>query len=322
LIAVQDYVPDDSTDPALDLRGATQLVGTFLSWLVARDHLSDECRQRTPALSGVDPFDAAAIEGVLDTEFGGQINASDMSATVGPFCASYLGANSGFASDFHDLFVEGTDLKSFAHVNLRASDRRRAIELVDWRFSRFQAKDPNWLYVKPERPQPHALSPEFSPEEWSSHLRSFADLGATPAGRYKARVREYWQAVDAAMGHPVAPVARALLATYTWQIDTAVQESVWRVLKAFPIAVVAPSLVAMASELAASGDWLPTLVDIFPESASDADMKLLFSAIDNASPDNRVAYLAAMRSAERGGSKHCADLLRLMDAKQDGGTQT
>jgi hypothetical protein len=315
LVSTDDFIPPDAQDATLAHRGATQLVGTFLYWLRTRGHLSAEALRLCGPAGETPAPDGSPADGLLEASFEGAIRTEHLAESALDFAKHYLGLGPvGLAADFHEVFVEGSDLESYLNVELSPNMRERFAQVIDSRFEQLRqggiaAWQPPSASVAAAPPAVH-----FDLALWTKEIQEFGNLEDLPSGRFRHAQQRYWRVADAALGQPSEQTSRELLATYLRQRNTATQEAVWRVLRTYPAACVIPPLVSLAGAIAESGDWLPTLVDLFPPDMKEADMRLLVAQINAAQRSDQLAYFAALRVADRQGSRHAAQLLKRLDA--------
>ena len=311
LVAIADFVPPNSEDRAKFERGGTLIVGALLYWLATRQLLAaNRSLTLAPEIESLQ-HRTGSVLALVSLSFGNQINADDVDASILAFCREYCGASSGsLSSDFHGMFVEGTSLGSFAEVVLDWDALERFAQWIDMRRSLFAQGSKDW-----NRPfdltegKPSLVAAFDSSGEWVLLIRSFADLPETPSGLYKTRLKEYWSAVDAAIGHATPLVAAKLVQTYLWNSDTASQASVWRVLRTFPAKVVVDALIANIASLVEKTDWAPTLVDILDDDLRDDELQKVARQIHEAPEPKRLHYITALHAAGREGSRFANRLL-------------
>ena len=309
LLAVNSFVPGECGKSEKEETGTRRLVAAFLYWLISRHHLSSgRSSQLSEKIKQFNAGELSASE-LLQGEFSDCILDADVEAGILGFCRDYLASSAGgLAADYHELFVENTNLRSFLDVAESSGNFETISLLIDERFRAFLDNEEDWATERPARARPSAAR-FHSFEDWAVALRTFKDLAETPAGRYKTRVRRYWALIDAAKERPNREVTQELVQTYLKISDLSVQESVWRILRSFPWPLVFGAILENIEELKRSTDWTPSLVDIFDAELPDGVLDAMIRELRKSPLCKRTAYLEALESVRINGSVHATCLL-------------
>jgi hypothetical protein len=313
LVKATDFVPK-GLDTARFEQGGLKILGCMIYWLATRDHLSIQKAQALGGKVALLKSDPEAISLVSEQVFEKQVSVDDVTEEVQEFCQKYcIPAEGSLSSDFHDVFVEGTNLPSFCEVQLSPGKLEEFAKLIDTRFTLYEQRSNDWnRFIVPMDAFDVDEKSYASAEEWVSDIRSLSDLESTPSGMYKTRLHEYWGTVDAALQWPIFPVANELIRTYLWNSDSSSQSSVWRVLRSFPPVLVVDAIVANIEEIASQTDWASTLVDFGNSDCEESVLRELAHRLDLADQSARIRYVNALEVAERNGSVFARRLLNTL----------
>ena len=316
LIAVANYLPPKGRPGKKAEAGSRRLVAAFLLWLASREWLSAEASGKLTHTGFVLSLESATQ--ALQGTFSDALHLHDIAADVQPFCRHYLApAPGGFADDFHNLFVEGTRLDSFLDVVPAQADLERLCAWIDDRLSRYRQGDPAWQQPfssgDAERLQAPSVGQQtFSLDAWRARLRAFDDLEAGPGGLYRERSAAYLKTLDEAAGRAEPEVADELIRSYRFHRDRSIQSNAWRLLRARPPMEVLAALLRQFVDISQTTAWASELVDVFEDGLPAATLDRMADALDAQPLELRVAYTTALKQAEREGSRHAAQLLRVI----------